>query len=373
MGAAARAQAVRRWDRRLLAARFCAVVEGAARRRPGRRSAPAHCAWPSCTLSPRRGPTCRSWQRSGTRCRRGSGCGRCCCIPASARTARCSATHLARLAPARRYRAGGPRAAATPPPAARRLARAPARSRAARRPAWVVAGVAIVDSSRRRGAGRRGRFLDMPALARLRGQERRGGDPDTPEELDRRAIDAGSPPCSGPPAEAGAARRCSTSAGECPRHPRHQAAAPAAPAGPRRAAACLHAAGAAADAVVVAKDRLDADFGIPDRTVAVRNCGLPASVVPRRHGPEQLRLVAHAGALGRARGWPQMLDALALLAAPAQRSASSAAPRRLGRGIHRPRRDAGRSSAPGRATALAAARRARRVATDSGLVLCQVK
>ena len=33
LGAAARAQAVRRWDRRLLAARFCAVVEGAAVRR----------------------------------------------------------------------------------------------------------------------------------------------------------------------------------------------------------------------------------------------------------------------------------------------------------------------------------------------------
>ena len=33
LGAAARAQAVRRWDRRLLAARFCAVVEGAARPR----------------------------------------------------------------------------------------------------------------------------------------------------------------------------------------------------------------------------------------------------------------------------------------------------------------------------------------------------
>lgn len=32
LGAAARAQAVRRWDRRLLAARFCAVVEGAALR-----------------------------------------------------------------------------------------------------------------------------------------------------------------------------------------------------------------------------------------------------------------------------------------------------------------------------------------------------
>ena len=32
LGAAARAQAERRWDRRLLAARFCAVVEAAARR-----------------------------------------------------------------------------------------------------------------------------------------------------------------------------------------------------------------------------------------------------------------------------------------------------------------------------------------------------
>ena len=82
---------------------------------------------------------------------------------------------------------------------------------------------------------------------------------------------------------------------------------------PARAALRLfcRAAGAAADAVVVAKDGLDADFGIPDRTVAVRNYALPASVVPRRHGPGPLRLV-HAGALGRARGWPQMLDALAL-------------------------------------------------------------
>ena len=40
LGAAARAQAVRRWDRRLLAARFCAAVEGAARASP-RRPAPA--------------------------------------------------------------------------------------------------------------------------------------------------------------------------------------------------------------------------------------------------------------------------------------------------------------------------------------------
>jgi hypothetical protein len=70
-------------------------------------------------------------------------------------------------------------------------------------------------------------------------------------------------------------------------------------------------AGAAADAVVVAKDGLAADFAAPGRTAAVRNYALPASVMPRRHGPGPLRLV-HAGALGRARGWPQMLDALAL-------------------------------------------------------------
>ena len=82
---------------------------------------------------------------------------------------------------------------------------------------------------------------------------------------------------------------------------------------PARAALRLfcRAAGAAADAVVVAKDGLDADFAAPGRTVAVRNYALPASVAPRRHGNGPLRL-AHAGALGRARGWPQMLDALAL-------------------------------------------------------------
>jgi glycosyltransferase involved in cell wall biosynthesis len=70
-------------------------------------------------------------------------------------------------------------------------------------------------------------------------------------------------------------------------------------------------AGAAADAVVVAKDGLDADFAAPGRTVAVRNYALPAPVAPRKHGEGPLRL-AHAGALGRSRGWPQMLDALAL-------------------------------------------------------------
>jgi len=70
-------------------------------------------------------------------------------------------------------------------------------------------------------------------------------------------------------------------------------------------------AGGAADAVVVAKDGLDADFAAPGRTAAVRNYALPAAVAPRRHAAGPLRL-AHAGALGRSRGWPQMLDALAL-------------------------------------------------------------
>jgi glycosyltransferase involved in cell wall biosynthesis len=62
--------------------------------------------------------------------------------------------------------------------------------------------------------------------------------------------------------------------------------------------------------VVVAKDGLAADFAAPDRTVPVRNYALPVPVMPRRHAVGPLRLV-HAGALGRARGWPQMLEALA--------------------------------------------------------------
>lgn len=70
-------------------------------------------------------------------------------------------------------------------------------------------------------------------------------------------------------------------------------------------------AGRSADAVVVAKDGLDADFATPGRTLAVRNYAMPVPVRPRRHGPGPVTL-AHAGALGRARGWPQMLGALAL-------------------------------------------------------------
>lgn len=68
-------------------------------------------------------------------------------------------------------------------------------------------------------------------------------------------------------------------------------------------------AAARADAVVVAKDGLEADFG---RCVKVRNYAEDAGVVPRVHAPGPPRLV-HLGALGAARGAFTMLDALALL------------------------------------------------------------
>jgi glycosyltransferase involved in cell wall biosynthesis len=67
----------------------------------------------------------------------------------------------------------------------------------------------------------------------------------------------------------------------------------------------------AADAVVVAKDGLDADFAVPERTIAVRNYAMPLPVAPRAHRPGPLTLV-HLGALGRSRGATEMLDTLAL-------------------------------------------------------------
>jgi glycosyltransferase involved in cell wall biosynthesis len=70
-------------------------------------------------------------------------------------------------------------------------------------------------------------------------------------------------------------------------------------------------AGRAADAVVVAKDGLARDFAAPLRTIAVRNYAPALPVAPRRHGPGPITLV-HSGAMGRSRGWPQMLEALAL-------------------------------------------------------------
>ncbi|MFC7475167.1 glycosyltransferase [Dankookia sp. GCM10030260] len=73
-------------------------------------------------------------------------------------------------------------------------------------------------------------------------------------------------------------------------------------------------AGRAADAVVVAKDGLAGDFAGAARIVAVRNYAAPAAVAPRRHAPGPLMLV-HAGAMGRSRGWPVLLEAMARLPA----------------------------------------------------------
>jgi glycosyltransferase involved in cell wall biosynthesis len=71
-------------------------------------------------------------------------------------------------------------------------------------------------------------------------------------------------------------------------------------------------AGRLADAVVVAREGLDADFAAPpERIVPVRNYVLPQPVRPRRHAPGPVTLV-HAGVLGRTRGALQIVEALAL-------------------------------------------------------------
>jgi glycosyltransferase involved in cell wall biosynthesis len=76
--------------------------------------------------------------------------------------------------------------------------------------------------------------------------------------------------------------------------------------------ALCRAAARRADAVVVAKDGLEADFAAPAKTIAVRNyAAAEAAPPPRIHHAGPVTLV-HLGAIGRARGWPQMLDALAL-------------------------------------------------------------
>ncbi|MCW8085990.1 glycosyltransferase [Sabulicella glaciei] len=70
--------------------------------------------------------------------------------------------------------------------------------------------------------------------------------------------------------------------------------------------------GRMADAVVVAKDGLEADFPgarcVPARNRAV----VPPGLRPREHQDGPLTLL-HLGAITRARGWPQMLAALTLL------------------------------------------------------------
>lgn len=71
---------------------------------------------------------------------------------------------------------------------------------------------------------------------------------------------------------------------------------------------------ARADAVVVAKDGLDEDFGGAARCTRVRNYAGDPGIAPRAHAPGPLRLL-HLGALGAARGAFTMLDALARLPA----------------------------------------------------------
>jgi len=67
-----------------------------------------------------------------------------------------------------------------------------------------------------------------------------------------------------------------------------------------------------ADALVLAKEGLAQDYPGAPRPTEVRNHALPPAGLPARaHGPGPLTLL-HLGALGVARGWPQMLDALAL-------------------------------------------------------------
>ena len=70
--------------------------------------------------------------------------------------------------------------------------------------------------------------------------------------------------------------------------------------------------GRAADAVVVAKDGLAADFPARTPLVAVRNHALvPAGLPPREHRDGPITLL-HLGAIGVKRGWPQLLEAMAL-------------------------------------------------------------
>ncbi|MEI6161511.1 MAG: glycosyltransferase [Roseococcus sp.] len=76
--------------------------------------------------------------------------------------------------------------------------------------------------------------------------------------------------------------------------------------------AAMRAMGRRADAVVLAKDGLAEDFPGARRLVAVRNHALVPEGLPRRtHGPGPLTLL-HLGAIGVARGWPVLLEALAL-------------------------------------------------------------
>jgi glycosyltransferase involved in cell wall biosynthesis len=183
-------------------------------------------------------------------------------------------------------------------------ASAPLASGAAPRPGQAVpeshAGVAI--RTYRRGAGWRGRLLGIPALA-------------------RRAAGTGAAVLHASEPDAWlaailAARRSGARVvldvhEHYPSRLDHRLPPALRPLGRGAIRLFCRLAAAAADAVVVAKDGLHADFGVPGRITAVRNYAAPAEVTPRVHAAGPLTLV-HLGALGRSRGAMEMLHALAL-------------------------------------------------------------
>ncbi|MDB5415620.1 MAG: hypothetical protein JWR10_3955 [Rubritepida sp.] len=67
-----------------------------------------------------------------------------------------------------------------------------------------------------------------------------------------------------------------------------------------------------ADAVVLAKDGLTADFSAACPRIAVRNHALISPSLPRRIHRDGPVTLLHLGAIGVRRGWPQLLDALVL-------------------------------------------------------------
>lgn len=70
--------------------------------------------------------------------------------------------------------------------------------------------------------------------------------------------------------------------------------------------------GRAADAVVLAKEGLGGDFAAGTRLVSVRNHALvPPGLARREHREGPLTLL-HLGAIGVKRGWPRLLEAMAL-------------------------------------------------------------
>ena len=74
----------------------------------------------------------------------------------------------------------------------------------------------------------------------------------------------------------------------------------------------MHGLARRADAVVLAKDGLAADFPTTCRLVTARNHALVPEGLPRRvHRPGPVTLL-HLGAIGVGRGWPVLLEALAL-------------------------------------------------------------